>query len=111
MRGPMADRLRRAVLVAAAVALLVPAGPPAGATTPDPTGQVPGLITDPYGINFAVFYPDADSGHLIEKVVGSGSDDLGGTVTGGAAGMSIQADDGYWWVFVRDASGAVQYRK
>jgi len=100
-------------LVGAAVAASVlPAGRPVAATEPVPAGgQTVGVATDPWGLNFMIFYPQAGTRHLIEKNLGSGYMDLGGDVAAGAAATSVVPNEGYRYVFVRDGSGAVHYQR
>lgn len=101
-------------LVGAAVAaLILPGGRPVAATVPVPAGgETVGVATDPWGSNFMLFYRQAGTGHLINmNVAGSGFEDLGGDVTGGAAGTSVVPNEGYFYVLVRDRSGAVHYQR
>lgn len=103
---------RTALVAAAATALVLPFSTVGSATEPAPAdGQTVGLITEPFGATLALFYQDAATGHLVEKIVGDGVADLGGTVTSGVSAMSIQPNTGTWWAFVRDGDGAVSYRQ
>jgi hypothetical protein len=111
------DRRRtgpRAVVLSAAALLLAAAPiPTAGAaTTPTPAaGQTPGVATDPFRINFTVFYQEAGTQHVIEKNLPTGSTDLGGTITSGVGALTVQPTDGYRYVFARATTGAVYMRQ
>lgn len=103
--------LRATLVGAASLLLIVPFSHSAEATTPAPVAdQTAGVTADPGGTTLHVFYQADGTQHLINKVAGSGFQDLGGTLTSGAAGLNMQTD-GNNWVFVRGVSGAVYFRQ
>lgn len=103
--------LRAALVGAASLLLVIPFSHSAGATTPAPVvDQTPGISADPAGV-LHVFYQADGTQHLINKVIGAGFQDLGGTLTSGAAGLNMFQGDGANFVFVRGVSGAVYYRQ